>query len=335
MLFTSEKWFKLLYEECFRASSESGSNDGARYVQASLAGAGSYDLVESTRYGRLRIWRSLTNHYSQHYGPSSSTSNETTLQSVLTAEHPTCLILDYLQSEAAHTRTLQKALSEAGCFYTVEERYGNWVLPTAATDAMSYLQTRSSRLRNTLSRGERRLQKAGSVSLHLQTQLDENFEAALRDYQHIYALSWKGNESHPDFISGLMRLCAEQKKLLLGVLRLDNKAVAAQLWIVDNNVAYIYKLAYDPDFASMSVGSILTAKMIAAVYDQVELIDYGIGDEAYKADWMTERRQYVRLWIANPYILSGRLLARYWKLNALLRKAGRRVSARSYAPTGA
>jgi CelD/BcsL family acetyltransferase involved in cellulose biosynthesis len=90
----------------------------------------------------------------------------------------------------------------------------------------------------------------------------------------------------------LIRTCAQQGWLRLGICRVDGEPAAAQLWIVANGIASIYKLAYDEKFASLSIGSILTARLMrhAIDIDKVREIDYLTGDEPYKQDWMSHRR---------------------------------------------
>ena len=115
----------------------------------------------------------------------------------------------------------------------------------------------------------------------------------MRAYEKIYAASWKIPEPYPDFVSGLCRICAEGGWLRLGVVYVDDQPAAAQIWIVSAGIAAIYKLAYDERFAKLSPGTLLTAKLMEYVIDvdQVREIDYLTGDDAYKKDWMSNRRE--------------------------------------------
>jgi CelD/BcsL family acetyltransferase involved in cellulose biosynthesis len=62
------------------------------------------------------------------------------------------------------------------------------------------------------------------------------------------------------------------------------------LWLVENSVATIHKLAYREDARQYSPGTLLSFEMFrrAIDLDRVGLIDFGTGGDGYKADWMGE-----------------------------------------------
>jgi CelD/BcsL family acetyltransferase involved in cellulose biosynthesis len=85
--------------------------------------------------------------------------------------------------------------------------------------------------------------------------------------------------------------------LRLGIARKDGRPVAAQLWLVENKVATIHKLAHAEEVQPLSPGTVLSMAMFrrALDEDQVEALDYGLGDEAYKSGWIDEARPIHRL----------------------------------------
>ena len=89
--------------------------------------------------------------------------------------------------------------------------------------------------------------------------------------------------------------------------RKDGSPLAVQLWLVENGEATIHKLAYREDAKELSPGTILGEAMFrrAIDRDRVRVIDYGTGDDAYKRDWMEERRPLWRLQAFNPGTLRG------------------------------
>jgi CelD/BcsL family acetyltransferase involved in cellulose biosynthesis len=96
----------------------------------------------------------------------------------------------------------------------------------------------------------------------------------------------------------------------MAVLFVDGYAAASQIWFVANKHASIFKLAYDEKYKSLSVGSILTADLFKNIIendDPIE-VEYGVGDEAYKSDWMDKSRQRITLDIYNATTVRGKLL---------------------------
>lgn len=78
----------------------------------------------------------------------------------------------------------------------------------------------------------------------------------------------------------------------LAVLYIQGRPVAAQLWFVHHRNASIFRLAYDEAWKRFSPGSILTRFLMeyALDKDRVEVIDFLTGNEAYKQEWMSDRR---------------------------------------------
>jgi len=117
----------------------------------------------------------------------------------------------------------------------------------------------------------------------------------------------KDPEPFPKFIPGFVDRCARDGALRFGVLRVDGEPAAAQIWIVSNGQATIYKLAYDEKYKDLSVGSILTEWIARRVIegDDIQEVDFGAGDDTYKKDWTAERRERWGIVAFNPATLSG------------------------------
>jgi hypothetical protein len=188
--------------------------------------------------------------------------------------------------------------------------FGNWYLKVGSRTYAEYFETLPSQVKNTLKRKKRQLEKAAKVRIVLY-QDEASLDEALRAYEQIYAVSWKVQEPYPKFIPGLCRTCAAAGWLRLGVIYVDDQPAAAQIWIVSAGIAAIYKLAYDERFAKLSAGSILTAHLMehAIDVDKVHEIDYLTGDDAYKKDWMSDRRERWGIVAFNPRTPRGLLAA--------------------------
>lgn len=207
----------------------------------------------------------------------------------------------------------------------------NWTL-AAPPDWEHYLASRSGALRSTLRRKAAKLKAAGGRLQVVQT--EQELEPALQDYLAIYAHSWKRPEPYPEFIPSLMRAAAARGELRLGLVYLDQQAIAAQLWLVHKGRAEIHKLAHDESFAAYSPGSLLTAHLLQHVFekDRVQLVDFLSGDDAYKANWMDHCEPRWGLLSYNPRRLWGLLGAVREGLALITRPWRRTLRLRSTPP---
>lgn len=211
--------------------------------------------------------------------------------------------MDPLSRSAA---LLHDAFSGSGWLVDDYFCFGNWYYQVEGKCYQTYLAERPSRLRNTIERAQRKLARSEGFSLEI-VQDGERLERAITDFVVVYNQSWKTAEPFPDFIPGLCKLAARMGWLRLGVARLQGQPIAAQLWLVAAGKAHIVKLAYDGKFAKTSAGTVLTAALIRHVIDTdaVDEIDYLIGDDTYKQDWMTQRRERRGIIAFNPRFMHG------------------------------
>jgi hypothetical protein len=209
---------------------------------------------------------------------------------------------------------LVAACRETGWVPFVEPATANWRAETAGLDFAAYWAKRPAKLRNTAER------KAKAAALDIEI-LDRFDERAWADYEAVYQASWKGEEGSPAFLRALAEQEGAAGTLRLGIARKEGHALAAQLWLVENGEATIHKLAYREDAKAMSPGTVLSMAMFRHALDQdrVARIDYGTGDEAYKADWMDERRTLWRLRAYNRRTLRGLAGALKRKVSSLVR----------------
>lgn len=183
--------------------------------------------------------------------------------------------------------------------------FGNWYLPVAGRSFDVYWQGLSSKLRNTVTRKRKKfLAGGGRVEI---VSGGPAIEQSIEAYQKVYHASWKKPEPFPGFIPGLIGQFAAKGNLRLGLAWLENEPVAAQIWLICGDRASIYKLAYDEKHAKLSAGSILTAHLMRHVIDvdQVQEVDYLSGDDEYKQQWMSHRRERWGVIAYNPATVPG------------------------------
>ena len=199
---------------------------------------------------------------------------------------------------------LRRALALAGLRAYDYFAFGNWYEPVQLSWA-DYLAQRSGQVRSTIKRNAKKFAAEGG---RIEIVRDgDRLEAGIAAYQAVYAQSWKVPEPYPGFIPGLIRLCARRGWLRLGVAWVKDKPVAAQIWIVAHGRADIYKLAYDEAYKALAPGTLLTAALMQESLDAdgVREIDYLIGDDPYKAMWMSQRRERFGLIAYDPLTLRG------------------------------
>ena len=184
--------------------------------------------------------------------------------------------------------------------------FGNWYLDVAGRSYLEYLESLSSVLRKNIPYNIRRLEKSGRARIEIIVR-DSALESALDDYEKVYNSSWKIPEPFPLFIRGLARVAVRNGLLRLGLIYVDGEPAAAQIWIVNSGVASIYKIAYDERYAKLSIGTVLTAKLMEHVIDidHVKIVDYLSGDDDYKKTWMSHRREFWGILGFNPRSLRG------------------------------
>jgi hypothetical protein len=214
---------------------------------------------------------------------------------------------------------LERGLREAGWIVFAAPRTANWRIDTAGMDFERYWAKRPARLRNTAKR------KAKGAALDVV--VHDRFDAAAwDDYESVYRASWKPEEGSFPFLRALAEQEGAAGTLRLGIAKAAGVPVAAQLWLVENKEATIHKLAYSEAAKAMSPGTILGMAMFRHVLDQdrVERIDYGTGDEAYKAEWMEEKKTLWNLTAFNPRTFKGLLGAgRAWASALAARRRSR------------
>ena len=195
---------------------------------------------------------------------------------------------------------LRRGFREAGWWSFTEPATANWRIHTEGQDFETYWSERPGRLKSTV---KRRAKAAGlDIAIH------DRFDAAVwAEYEAVYRASWKPEEGSFPFLRALAEQEGAAGTLRLGIARKDRRPVAAQLWTVENGEAIIHKLAYAEDAKDLSPGTILSAAMFRRALDEdrVRMVDYGNGDEPYKADWMAERRILWRLSAFNPRTVRG------------------------------
>jgi hypothetical protein len=257
------------------------------------------------------IAAALGNWYTSLYSPAVTAGDPTRLFAALfrgmANDGWASVALSPLAEDYPYKRHLHHALAAAGWRGIHEwSCFTNWYHNLETASYTDYLASRPSRVRNTIARKTRQFlaDDKGSLAIVSSPPL---LEQATRDYISVYDRSWKQKEPWPEFMPGLIGLAARRGWLRLGLAHYERRPIAAQIWLVANGTASIFKLAYDEKYKALSPGTVLSAHLMKHVIDQdgVATIDYLTGDDPYKKDWMSRSRERVGIAAFNPATLKG------------------------------
>ncbi len=277
-----------------------------------------------------RALAALANQYTVHWDPVVAPDEDdldALLRPILGAVAAQRPRWDMLQFRSLDPRSplfvaLRAGLEAAGFAVHAYFQYGNWREPLNGRSFEAYLRDRGSSIRRTLPKKARRLDRSERARFRLVSN-DDDLDTAIADYLKVYAASWKGEETHPDFIPTLIGEAARAGILRLGLLYVDGEPAATQLAFLSGDGIAMYKAAYDERFAADAAGGIVVLKVLEHVIDVdgVAEIDFGIGDEPYKQEWMSERQERWGILALNRRSARGRLIALREMAGALKKRA--------------
>lgn len=293
-------------------------------------------IGSKTRLNKTYDLSGFSNLYSPLFGPlwRPSIADPTTvaygLVDAIVEESPrwATIRFDCLDRKTPMFDALADAFRGKGMMIQPFFHFGNWFEDIAGSFD-EFFRKRPAGLRNTLRRKSKKLEALGSHRYKVFA--DQNdLDVAIDAYEHVYAASWKQPEPFPKFTGGLIKTAASAGCLRLGVLYIEERPVAAQIWIVSHGTATILKLAHDERFKALSPGSLLTFQLMRRVIevDGVHEVDFGRGDEPFKSLWLSQRRERWGILAFNARTLRGAVsAARHLGGSALRRRLGNLVKA--------
>lgn len=278
-----------------------GLDAGERIVVHAIESGGTPVLALPVRISSTnamageRQHESLSNYYTSLFSPIYSRLDPGAVSTLVAALRQSSdfdsLNLRPMAHDSAEFGAILAAFKEGGWLTQDYFCFGNWYLEVNGRTFAEYSESLPSVTRNTIKRKSKKFE-AAKGTLEIVTSTD-NLEKYIDDYTKIYRSSWKTEEPHPHFVPELIRLSARRGWLRLGMAYVEGEPAAAQIWITQNATANIYKLAYDEKFQQLSAGTVLTSLLFqhALDTDKVHTVDYLTGDDAYKRDWMSHRRE--------------------------------------------
>jgi len=213
--------------------------------------------------------------------------------------------LDALDPADSAARSFQDGLAAGGLVVARFRHFANWF--ERIDSFADYWAGRESRLKSTVKRKGAPLERDGRLAFEM-IDLAEDWRRGIDIYEAIYARSWKPAEPHPRFIGALLEKMGRRGMVRLGVATIEGVPAAAQIWLVRQDRATIFKLAHDPAFDRQSPGTLLTHWMLRLLHeDGVRHVDFGRGDDSYKRLWLRFCQDREGVLAANPRTLKGLL----------------------------
>lgn len=217
------------------------------------------------------------------------------------------VLLEPIASDDENLNAMKQVMEGFGYHCEYHFRHYNWIYRVEGQSFANYMAMRPAKLRNTIARKQRKLQREHGYDIRLFC--GNAVPAAMVDYYSVYNASWKANEQYVDLVDDLVKRFSNEGWTRLAVLYINETAVAAQLWFVHHGKASIFRLSYDEAWKAYSPGTILMAYLMEYVIDidKVEEIDFLTGNDAYKQDWMSERRECFALSCVNSAKTKGQI----------------------------
>lgn len=320
--FLTRDWFELLSATGFDRDAErlaiaASTSDGEPAVLLLLASSGG-DVT------------GLANYYSLRYAPLinpalSEGETAAALQEIAATLKRRCSMI-HLRPMAADDPALPALTGTFKAAGFMVDTYPCGImrsLDCRGLDGAGFTAGLNSRVANSIRRNMGEMRDQDAFSLFTEP---SEVDRAMTHYEAVYAASWKEAEPFPGFMRALATACARRGILRLGCWSIDGDPAAAQFWIVHAGRASIYKLAHDRLYHTRSVGSALTLRMFQEILDgdRPERIDFGLGDEPFKADWTPDTDTMIG-WLAfNPLTARGAAAAARHKAGRLFGLSRRR-----------
>ena len=211
------------------------------------------------------------------------------------AELPKVINVPSLEAESAASHAMMKALRARGKHLKLSENER----PCVTRD---FGLKRSGSTRKKLRQDWKRLSTAGTVDV-----ANDRTPVAVRDafetFLALEACSWKGargtallsDKDDAVFVRRLIGELAEQGKASVALLRLDGRAIAAQVLMYCGATAYTWKTAFDAEYARYSPGALLVDQLTEALFSApgIDAIDSCAVQESFMGQLWAGRRKMV------------------------------------------
>ncbi len=186
--------------------------------------------------------------------------------------------------------------------------------------------------RNHLRRKQKLLEKEGKVSFEIISPSFDRLDRDLEEVIRVEGAGWKEktrtsldfDDRLRRFYKAYVREAGRQGSLRLCFLRIDEKAIAAQIAVFYAKRFWLLKIGYDEKWSKYSPGVLLTHETIRYAFQQgLEGFEFLGHDEQWIRRWTHQIHPYVTL-RSYPFSFSGMGGFAYDAFNSVLKKVSHR-----------
>ncbi len=205
------------------------------------------------------------------------------------------LYLKGLRLASPERRILEEVLRVAGIHSLAREER----LPCVRVQGRweEFEQTISASRRSSLRRLARLAESGGKVRYEVVLPTLHNVDEYLREFFEVEASSWKSRTGTAlksyrrlgQFFRNYALLESERQRLRIFFLRLNGRAIAAQLTVVHANRLWVFKIGHDERWSWCSPGILLMQQVVRSCFDNgLEACEFLGSDESWLHIWANE-----------------------------------------------
>lgn len=238
------------------------------------------------------------------------------------------VVLSRLASDARFTGLLgDELVRHAATVETVIDQLGEACLFTDVRVGFSLSkQAKKHKIRQRLRRlGEQH----GEVAFVAHT--GDTLEAGLDRLVSLHDRRWEeidepmqgllADPARRDFLLDAIRALDGEGMVTLLSIEADDRAVAVELDFVHENRLFLFKGAFDPDFAAFSPGQLLHHQVFEeGMADGVDVFDFCRGDAQYKRRWANGERHLSTVTLSRPGLAGATARQRFRVARAVERR---------------
>ncbi|HMD13427.1 MAG TPA: GNAT family N-acetyltransferase, partial [Bacteroidota bacterium] len=160
----------------------------------------------------------------------------------------------------------------------------------------------SSQRRYTLRRARKRSEEMGQLEISIISPDEHSVERYLEELFRIEASGWKHREGTSlqmncqlrNFFQRYSFVLARQKKLRFGILRIGDRAVAAQLAVEFAGRYWVLKIGFDEEYARCSPGILLMHESVRYAFEKgLQAFEFLGSDELWLQMWTDQTHRFV------------------------------------------